>query len=85
MAELEARVHDLEGELDNARCQALLAESCLVETRTRLAEAREASTAACDQICQLVEENSALEAELRENVESSLEWSRASGAASEQP
>ena len=82
---MEALVHDLKGELDTVRTRALLAESRLTETCTRLAEAREASTAACDQICQLVEENSAVEAELRDNLQSSLEWSRVSGAASEQP
>lgn len=84
VAELETRVHHLESALDASRNRAVTAETRLAETRARLAESREASNLACDQVRQLVEENAALEAELRENVESSLEWRRASGTTGDQ-
>lgn len=78
---LEARVAELEGELDSARLRCSNADARLGETSAALAEARAAALTASERLTELFAENEAVEAELRANVELAL--AQCSGAASE--
>lgn len=81
---LEARAAELQAELDRSRARADLADARVAETCRWLDQAREAAAAASDRLNQLLEENEALEAELRENVRGVLEASGVSADAAEQ-
>lgn len=80
---LEAQVAELQAELDRSRERADLADARSAETCRWLEQARAAAAAASDRQQQLLEENEALEAELRENVRGVLEASEVASEAVE--
>ena len=75
---LEARLAELEGELHSARIRGSEADARLRDNAAVLAEARAAESAARERLTELLEENEAMEAELRANLEAALAKSSAS-------